>query len=340
MDRCTLCSIGGIPIDGSGPLNAKILIIGEAPNQEEDRRREYFKGKAGDMLTESLTKVGLSRDHVRLENALACRPPSNRTPTDDEIAACRPRLFKLIEQVNPTVIMPLGYVALKAIEGGGSIRKRQGIPKKVNGRWVIPAMHPAFYLIRNGLGSEDLVDALGIARDYAYPTDLNKSYTLLNQIDLITEWYDYVKGDCTRLAMDIESQNLALDAPWLGIGFAYRTGGAVYIPLRTGSFFQRSRRKGDAEKKGGKKKKALVDIVDFWPANIMPKVLGIISDILTSGTFKITTHNGGYDLRRLSYEGDAYDFQHTWAFDTYLADYLLNENKFLDERALGHLTTR
>ena len=104
------CLSPKMPVSGSGDL--KILMVGEAPGRQEDKRGEAFVGKAGQELLGMCSSVGFRLRHCWLTNSLICRPENNATPTSDQIKYCRPNLMKTIKELNPDVIVPLGATAI------------------------------------------------------------------------------------------------------------------------------------------------------------------------------------------------------------------------------------
>ncbi|MCP3964461.1 MAG: uracil-DNA glycosylase [bacterium] len=132
---------------GSGNPDADLMLVGEGPGAEEDRRGLPFVGPAGELLTKILRAIDLERDEVYIANVVKCRPPSNRDPERDEIAACRGYLERQIELVRPRVIVALGRVAAQALFGTTEALGR------LRGRWHtvrgVPARatyHPAALL--------------------------------------------------------------------------------------------------------------------------------------------------------------------------------------------------
>lgn len=97
-------------VNGTGPLDAALLFVGEAPGEVEDEEGEPFVGQSGDRLDAALAEHGLSRDAVRITNAVKCRPPENRDPRADERANCRPYLDAEIAAVDPAAIVTMGKV--------------------------------------------------------------------------------------------------------------------------------------------------------------------------------------------------------------------------------------
>ncbi|HKL30488.1 MAG TPA: uracil-DNA glycosylase [Natrialbaceae archaeon] len=97
-------------VNGTGPADADVLFVGEAPGQQEDAEGEPFVGRSGDVLDEQLRVAGLDRDTVRITNCVRCRPPDNRDPTSEELEHCREYLEREIDLIDPEVIVTLGKV--------------------------------------------------------------------------------------------------------------------------------------------------------------------------------------------------------------------------------------
>ena len=133
-----------------GSLSSGLCFIGEAPGEEEDARGEPFVGKAGQLLDKMIAAMGLDRAEVYVCNAIKCRPPNNRKPTDSERAACRSFFERQLEIAAPTVIVALGATAVSALLGDiGGITRVRGSWRLYDGRIpVMPTFHPA-YLLRN-----------------------------------------------------------------------------------------------------------------------------------------------------------------------------------------------
>ena len=91
------------------------MFVGEAPGEEEDKRGEPFVGRAGQLLTKIIEAIGLTREQVYIANVIKCRPPGNRNPEPDEVAACEPFLFRQIDAIQPRVIVPLGKFAAQCL---------------------------------------------------------------------------------------------------------------------------------------------------------------------------------------------------------------------------------
>lgn len=148
---CNLCESRTQAVPGVGNPRADLLVIGEAPGQEEDRRGEPFVGRAGQLLDRMLAAIGLDRQTVYITNVLKCRPPKNRDPKPDEVQACSPFLQRQIELIEPKAILAVGRIAAQQLlETGETIGR-------LRGRWhrfgprntpLLVSYHPA-YLLRS-----------------------------------------------------------------------------------------------------------------------------------------------------------------------------------------------
>lgn len=159
--RCGLyktCKNPKMPVSGKG--GKKVLIVAEAPGEEEDARNVQLVGAAGQYLRKMLKGMGISLDRDCWKtNAVICRPPKNATPEDHQIESCRPNLLKTIDELKPVVIIPLGGTAVKSLishlwgEAPGSLGTWVGmmIPAMSINAWVCPSYHPSF-LLRNERG--------------------------------------------------------------------------------------------------------------------------------------------------------------------------------------------
>jgi uracil-DNA glycosylase len=148
--RCKLCSLGRSQIVfGVGNPKARLMFVGEAPGEEEDKRGEPFVGRAGQLLTKIIEAIGLTRDQVYIANVIKCRPPGNRNPEPDEVAECEPFLFRQIDVMQPRVIVPLGkFAAQSLLKTTDPITRLRGRQFDYRGAVLIPTFHPA-YLLRN-----------------------------------------------------------------------------------------------------------------------------------------------------------------------------------------------
>lgn len=134
---------------GEGSLAADLVFIGEGPGRQEDLQGRPFVGAAGKLLTKIIEAMGLTRESVYIMNVVKCRPPMNRPPEPDEIAACRPYLQAQLATIAPKVICALGRTAAQALlETEAPMRELRGKLLAVNGIPVLVTFHPA-YLLRN-----------------------------------------------------------------------------------------------------------------------------------------------------------------------------------------------
>jgi len=149
---CTACKLSErrkTVVFGSGRPDADLMFIGEGPGAEEDRQGLPFVGPAGEKLTQIIKAIGLERDAVYIANVVKCRPPGNRDPEPEEVAACRGYLEGQIDQVGPRVIVALGRVAAQMLlDTGAPLGRLRGEWHSVRGVPVRATYHPAA-LLRN-----------------------------------------------------------------------------------------------------------------------------------------------------------------------------------------------
>ena len=148
--RCKLCDLGrSQTVFGVGNPKARLMFVGEAPGEDEDKKGEPFVGRAGQLLTKIIEAIGLTRDQVYIANVIKCRPPGNRNPEPDEVATCEPFLFRQIDAIQPKVIVPLGkFAAQSLLKTMDPITRLRGRKFDYRGSILIPTFHPA-YLLRN-----------------------------------------------------------------------------------------------------------------------------------------------------------------------------------------------
>jgi uracil-DNA glycosylase len=147
--RCKLARCGRTQIVfGVGNPNAALMFVGEGPGRDEDQQGEPFVGRAGQLLTEIITKgMKLRRQDVYIANVVKCRPPENRNPEPDEIAACMPFLARQVDLVRPRVIVALGTFAAQTLLGVRTpITRMRGAWQDYRGVKVMPTFHPAYLL--------------------------------------------------------------------------------------------------------------------------------------------------------------------------------------------------
>ncbi len=152
--RCPLSKGRTTVVFGEGDPDAGLLIIGEGPGREEDLQGRPFVGRSGQLLDRLLLEeMGLDRSAVYIANVVKCRPPGNRDPLPDEIAACRPWLEAQIELIGPRVVLTLGNFSTKLLlETTDGIRRTRGrvYPFGREGAVLVPTYHPAAALRSGG----------------------------------------------------------------------------------------------------------------------------------------------------------------------------------------------
>ena len=168
MLNCTKCKLHKTRkhvVPGEGPLNARVMLIGEAPGATEDEEGRPFVGAAGQLLTKLLNNVGIRREDVFITNVVKCRPPNNRDPEPDEIEACRPYLVTQILMIKPQIIVCLGrHSAREVLTMAGYPEKLVSSISSIRGKVfnvrigdvntkVLPTYHPAAALYNPRLRS-------------------------------------------------------------------------------------------------------------------------------------------------------------------------------------------
>jgi DNA polymerase len=163
--RCKLHALGRRQIVfGVGSPTAELMFVGEAPGRDEDVQGIPFVGRAGQLLTKMIEAMGYTRDTVYIANVIKCRPPENRNPEPDEVAACEPFLFRQVESIRPKVIVALGTFAAQALlRTQDSISRLRGRVYVYGGAKLIPTFHPA-YLLRSPDRKRDAWEDLKRAR--------------------------------------------------------------------------------------------------------------------------------------------------------------------------------
>lgn len=166
LSGCTRCKLskGRTQIVmGEGNPKARLMFVGEAPGEQEDLKGVPFVGRAGQLLTQMITAMGLSREEVFIANVVKCRPPENRNPEPDEIESCEPFLFKQIQAIGPEIIVALGKFSSQ------TLLKTETRISDLRGKFhqatlgapvlVMPTFHPA-YLLRNPSSKKECWDDL------------------------------------------------------------------------------------------------------------------------------------------------------------------------------------
>lgn len=140
---CALCEAATNPVPGEGPVDAKVMFIGEGPGAHEDRLGRPFVGASGRVLDSLLAIAGLDRSRVFIANVVKHRPPDNRDPLPAEVDACLPFLRRQIRLIKPRIVIPLGRHAAARWIPDVRITQVHGVPHTVKGFVVIPMLHPA-----------------------------------------------------------------------------------------------------------------------------------------------------------------------------------------------------
>lgn len=166
---CTLCPLYAsrtLAVPGKGPINARVMIIGEGPGKEEDKTGEPFVGAAGRYLDHVLEGTGIDRSAFFITNIVKCRPPKNRPPKKPEVETCTSNyLAHQIEWVNPKLIMLLGAVAVKKMLGAASVEEVRNGVREVDGRKYLVSYHPAVRFYREDLAQKVKEDFARLKRE-------------------------------------------------------------------------------------------------------------------------------------------------------------------------------
>jgi uracil-DNA glycosylase family 4 len=164
--RCRLHAGRTQAVPGEGHPSTEVVFVGEAPGLNEDRQGRPFVGAAGQFLTELLGSIGWSRDEVFISNVVKCRPPQNRDPEPDEIAACEPFLRRQLEMLDPALVVTLGRHSMGRFMPGARIGQTHGTYRAgeadgpAPGALVFAMYHPAAALHQGSL-RETLLDDMG-----------------------------------------------------------------------------------------------------------------------------------------------------------------------------------
>jgi DNA polymerase len=162
--RCPLSENRTNVVFGDGNPDADLMFIGEGPGQREDELGLPFVGKSGQLLSELLAHHGVERSDVYIANVVKCRPPGNRDPQEDEIAACKGYLAEQIKLVDPGVVVTLGNFSTKLLlkQQAGITRLRGQVFPWWN-RYVVPTFHPAAALRGGPRVKEQMTADIGLA---------------------------------------------------------------------------------------------------------------------------------------------------------------------------------
>ncbi len=156
--KCALYHSRKKSVPGEGPANSEIMFIGEGPGFYENEQGRPFVGAAGQFLDQLLAQAGLKRSDVWIGNVVKCRPPGNRDPLPEELAACDEYLERQIKAINPSIIITLGRYSMGKFMPGAKISTVHGQMRKVGERYVIAMFHPAAALHQASLKPSILAD--------------------------------------------------------------------------------------------------------------------------------------------------------------------------------------
>jgi DNA polymerase len=163
--RCMLHHSRKLAVPGEGPVDSDLMFIGEGPGFHENEQGRPFVGAAGKYLEELLAKIHLKREDVFIGNVVKCRPPNNRDPLPDELAACSDYLERQIQVINPKVIVTLGRYSMARFLPNAKISDVHGQSFHIKERLVVPMFHPAAALHQPSLKPS-------IERDFAHLPEL------------------------------------------------------------------------------------------------------------------------------------------------------------------------
>jgi uracil-DNA glycosylase len=174
-EKCSLHESRKNSVPGDGPATAEIMFIGEGPGFHENEQGHPFVGASGKFLDQLLAQAGVTRADVFIANVVKCRPPGNRDPLPDELAACDAFLEAQIEAINPSIIVTLGRFSMNKFFPGAKISSVHGQMKRIGERFVIPMFHPAAALHQAALKPSILGDFAKL------PDQLNEARTALGR---------------------------------------------------------------------------------------------------------------------------------------------------------------
>ncbi len=167
--QCPRCKLAGLGrrqvVFGVGHPQARLMFVGEAPGEDEDKSGEPFVGRAGQLLTKIIEAMGMTREQVYIANLIKCRPPGNRNPEADEMATCEPFLFEQLAIIQPRVVVALGkFAAQSLLRTTEPITKLRGRVFDWRGASLVPTFHPA-YLLRNPPAKREVWEDMKKVRD-------------------------------------------------------------------------------------------------------------------------------------------------------------------------------
>ena len=205
----------GFAIQPTSPPNPILMIVGEAPGEEEEKQHRFFMGRAGQELSNYLGRAGIPRERCYATNVIKCRPPGNRDPSLAEIVGCSSVLRAEVENVNPRYIVSVGRIATRVFLGDVNMEAVHGIPHRANGRIIIPVYHPA-------AGLHDTFNMSNIMMDFLAVKDVMMGKLPVREVGSVVHPPPYhlvEKGEdptsylTDLVAIDTETQDED-DTPW------------------------------------------------------------------------------------------------------------------------------
>lgn len=345
---CKKCPLNEIRptqvVNGIGPLNARVMIVGEAPGPDEDRTGIPFVGKAGRKLDSLLARISVHRSQVRLTNVARCFPALKtaegfRPPSWDETNTCLPYLEQEIALIKPTVIIALGNPALKALLGNkkatiSNYRGTEVWSEKYNCK-IMPTMHPSAVLRNPDLEETVMQDLKRAFESSAYP-EMTKipegNYITIDNIEKFDAFYKRIM-EVPEYAFDLETSGLNWQKDEiLCVSFSWKEGTAVVLPIRKYVPVEHERivQKEKKVKRKGVVSVTMIEEIEKWVEDTYTPYWGDQQQYVMMNLMAIICSN----IPRIAQNGkfdDKFFLQMGWniqplAYDTLLMHYLLNES--------------
>jgi DNA polymerase len=206
--RCNLHHSRKCSVPGEGPADARVLFIGEGPGVNENEQGRPFVGAAGKLLENLLSLAGLRRDEVFICNVVKCRPPGNRDPLPEEMAACGKYLDRQIEAINPEVIVTLGRFSMGKFLPGMRISSVHGQARMVDGRLVVAMYHPAAALHQPALKPQLEQDFANLPRHLKQAAAASEPLPQNTPVGPVHSYHELVHDEAP--AADVDPQQLNL----------------------------------------------------------------------------------------------------------------------------------
>lgn len=302
--NCTLCELHKtckrVCIAGIGSKPCRIMFVGEAPGASEDLQGKPFVGEAGQVFDRMLQTVGMERKDVFVTNIVCCRPPNNRVPTNDEMAACAPYLEEEIAEVRPEIIVPMGNTATQYFLGMKGITKlagREFVSEKFHCK-IIPLLHPANIL----RVPEHFNINVGYLRKIKNVLDGGTAqpvkYVVADTWDKVLTLFKRLR-EVPEFSVDVETTGFDfLTKEILCVGFSWKETTAVILPLL------------------GYKCR------EVWAPEQKVQIITWLKEIM-EGPAKKILQNGSFDYKFFKHLGITIA---NFDFDTMLMHHLLDEN--------------